>query len=83
MKVPNYHNALQTVLSAFLKRQVNVDFKLMEPGGTVDVPADHTLEKAASPRAPGSPKTRQEWQKDPVVRSTLEFFNGSIVDVRE
>ncbi len=83
MKVPNYHNALKTVLSAFLKRPVNVDFKLIEPGGDVDMPADHTLEKASGARAPGSPKTRQEWQKDPVVRSTLEFFNGSIVDVRE
>jgi DNA polymerase-3 subunit gamma/tau len=76
IKVPHYLKAIQGVLSTFLKRTVNVEFQLISSAGPVDVPADHVEEKTGA-------KSRQDWYKEPVVRKTLEFFNGSITDIRE
>ncbi|MEI8121568.1 MAG: DNA polymerase III subunit gamma/tau [bacterium] len=84
MKIPQYHKAVQGALGQFLKRTVNVEFKLIEARGQSDVPADHTVDQEGSPSgAKPRPKTRQEWQQVPVVNKTLEFFNGSIIDIRE
>ena len=84
MKIPQYHKAVQGVLGQFLKRTVNVEFKLIETQGQTDVPADHTIEREGSPAgAKVHSKTRQDWQQVPVVNKTLEFFNGSIIDIRE
>jgi hypothetical protein len=48
------------------------------------VPADHTVDKAGALKSsPTHSKTRQDWHQEPVVRKTLEFFNGSSVDIRE
>ncbi|MEI6563913.1 MAG: DNA polymerase III subunit gamma/tau [bacterium] len=82
MQSPRYVSAVQGVVSQFLKRQVNVEFQLIQTGDTPDMPADHTVE---TPKTVGgkSPKSRQDWYAEPVVRKTLEFFNGSIVDIRE
>ncbi len=77
--------AIHDVLLQVLKRPVSLDFQLIQGGGTADVPADHTAELAGGPaagRVKGA-KSKQEWQKDPVVRKALEIFNGGIVDVRE
>ncbi|MEI6165847.1 MAG: DNA polymerase III subunit gamma/tau [bacterium] len=76
IKVPHYLKAIQGVLTTFLKRPVNVEFQLISSAGPVDVPADHVEEKTGA-------KSRQDWYKEPVVRKTLEFFNGSITDIRE
>ena len=93
MKIPNYHKAVQAALVRFLKRPVNVEFKLLATDGQADVPADHTVDKTSAPKvsampsAPGAqsvhPKSRQDWHQEPVVRKALELFNGSIVDIRE
>ena len=90
IKAPHYLKAVQSVLGQFLKRPVNVDFQLIDTDGPADVPADHTVETmgrpkgaAAPAKAPGQPKTRQDWQQEPVVRKALELFNGSITDIRE
>ena len=89
MKIPQYHKAVQGVLGQYLKRTVNVDYCVIESDAPADVPADHTVENEARPGGgasakPGDrPKTRQDWHQEPVVRKTLEFFNGSIVDIRE
>lgn len=77
---PMYMRAVQSVMLQVLKRTVSVDLKLIHGDGHVDVPADHTAEKAG--RAKGV-KSKQEWTKDPVVRKALEIFNGGIVDIRE
>jgi hypothetical protein len=77
--------ALHDVLLQVLKRPVSLDFQLIQGGGTADVPADHTAESAGGSfagRGKGA-KSKQEWQKDPVVRKALEIFNGGIVDIRE
>jgi DNA polymerase-3 subunit gamma/tau len=81
IKIPTYHAAVHKIMVQFLKRPVNVECVLMTGEESADVPADHTVDKGAG-SAPHS-KTRQEWHQEPVVRKTLEFFNGSIVDIRE
>ena len=87
IKIPTYHAAVQKVMVQFLKRPVNVECVLMTGEGAADVPADHTVDKAGAPKssagAAAHSKTRQDWHQEPVVRKTLEFFNGSIVDIRE
>ena len=90
MRMPAHHRATQNVLAQILKRTVNVEYRLIESQGQADVPADHTADAAAAGvRGDGKAgarkgvKTRQDWLKDPVVRKTLEVFNGSIVDIRE
>ncbi len=87
MRMTAHHRAAQQVLSQILKRPVNVEYRLMEAQGQADVPADHTADGTGpglGKAAPGKgAKTRQDWLKDPVVRKTLETFNGSIVDIRE
>ena len=87
LKNPQFTKAVQGVLTQVLKRQVQVEFRLLDVDGKADVPADHTAEQAndKAGKAPGTrkPKTKQEWLGDPAVRKTLETFNGSIVDIRE
>lgn len=84
IKIPTYHAAVQKVMVQFLKRPVNVECVLMAGDGSADVPADHTVDKAGPLKSsPTHSKTRQDWHQEPVVRKTLEFFNGSIVDIRE
>ncbi len=82
IKAPHYMKALQGVLAQVLKRTVNVEFQLIVAEGPVDLPADHVVDQADAGQAKG-PKSRQDWYKEPVVRKTLEFFNGSITDIRE
>ena len=87
MQNPHYLRAVQSVLGQVLKRAVGTELRLIQNDGKpVDVPADHTAEKATDPQGGGGgrgPKPKQEWMKDPVVRKALEIFNGSIVDIRE
>jgi len=87
MQTPHFLRATQNVMTQALKRPVNVELRLIRPDGKrVDVPADHTVEKAETPplAAPGkTAKPKQDWMKDPVVRKALEIFNGTIVDIRE
>ena len=82
IKAPHYIKAIQGVLTNFLKRQVNVEFELITSEGPVDVPADHVAGTSGAVTGKG-PKSKQDWYKEPVVRKTLEFFNGSILDIRE
>jgi len=82
IQMPHYLKAIQGVLTQFLKRPVNVEFQLIASAGPVDVPSDHVAEKAGTGDGKGI-KSKQDWYKEPVVRKTLEFFNGSIVDIRE
>ena len=85
IKAPHHLKAVQTVIGQLLKRTVTVDLRLISGDNPGDVPADHTEEHPERAKSPGSrtARTRQDWQEEPVVRKTLEFFNGSIVDVRE
>ena len=85
MRLPAHHRATQQVLSQMLNRTVSVEYRAIESQGQADVPADHTADAAADGKTGEriGAKTRQDWLKDPVVRKTLEVFNGSIVDIRE
>ncbi|MEI8139809.1 MAG: DNA polymerase III subunit gamma/tau [bacterium] len=82
IQLPHYIKAIQGVLTTFLKRPVNVEFQLIATDASSDVPADHVADQAGTGEGKG-PKSKQDWYKEPVVRKTLEFFNGSIVDIRE
>jgi hypothetical protein len=83
MRMPTYQRAAQNALTQFLKRPVALEYRVIESSVPVDVPADHTVDQAAGGAPRQGARTRQQWQADPVVRKTLEFFNGSIVDIRE
>jgi DNA polymerase-3 subunit gamma/tau len=93
MKIPTYHAAVHKIMVQILKRPINVEFVLLGEGEAADLPADHTVDRVGTQNppagtAPGKggasqPKSRQDWHQEPVVRKTLEFFNGSIVDIRE
>ena len=90
MRLPAHQRVAQHVLSQILKRTVNVEYRAIESQGQADVPADHTADAAEGGPAANDKagvhkgaRTRQDWLKDPVVRKTLEIFNGSIVDIRE
>ena len=86
---PRNRQALQTVLSDVLGRQVQVEFSVLDakstlPGDMKIPPAKGATEGAAGGSAePASLQKRQEWVREPKVRMTLEAFGGDIVDVRE
>jgi DNA polymerase-3 subunit gamma/tau len=84
--------AVQQVLSEALNRRVVVQFfaadqPFAQPPRTE--PAPPAAAPAPLPPAPktrtkdGKRRTREEWMADPVVRKTLETFNGSIVEIRD
>ena len=91
---PRNRKAVQKVLGEVLRRDVSVEFSVMDAKSTL--PGDTKLENvtAAAPapahsatdpkgKAKAPYKTKQEWIGNPTVRKTLEMFNGDIVDVRE
>ena len=83
--------AIQKTLSEILKREVTVDFCVLDAMSTlpgdittgVDQNASKTRPDERSGGVTASLKTKQEWMKNPTVRKTLEMFNGDVVDVRE
>lgn len=90
---PRNRKAVQKVLGEVLRRDVSVDFCVLDAKSTL--PGDTKLENVtAAPPESASPsaepakakppcKTKQEWVSNPAVRKTLEMFNGDVVDVRE
>ena len=87
---PRNRNAIKQVLGEVLKRDVNVEFTVLDSRSTL--PGDIKLKQthpgteaapASQTKAALTAKTRLEWIKDPTVRKTLEMFNGDIIDVRE
>jgi DNA polymerase III subunit gamma/tau len=83
--------AIQKTIGEILKREITVDFCLLDATSTLpgDIKTDIS-ENASKTRAEersggvtASLKTKQEWMKNPTVRKTLEMFNGDVVDVRE
>jgi DNA polymerase-3 subunit gamma/tau len=93
---PRNIKAVQKVLSDCLERSLEVEFFVMDASSTLPgdtrFAADEEREEAEP--APGPPpekkkkprdpaRSKREWIRDPVVRKTLELFNGQIVDIRE
>lgn len=85
---PRNRNAIKHVLGEVLKRDVSIEFTVLDAKATL--PGDIKLKETHPGTAPASQtkagltaKTRLEWIKDPTVRKTLEMFNGDIIDVRE
>ncbi len=90
--VPRNRTAIQKTLGEVLRRDVKVDFCVLDAKSTVpgDIKVDSdavqpgsTQPGDAEPKHKAAAKTRQEWIKNPAVRKTLEMFDGDIVDVRE
>ena len=90
--VPRNVKAIQKTLGEVLKRDVSVQFMILDARSTVpgDIKMAGVDESAAADTAHGGSaekratlKTKQEWIKNPAVRKTLEMFNGDVVDVRE
>ena len=91
--------AIQKILGQMLGREVGVAFRVLQSGDGIprmsstnpatavpdEVEEEIVASSPASAAEEGTTKkrSRQEWMQDPAVRSTLEMFNGDIVDIRE
>jgi hypothetical protein len=88
---PRNLKAIQKVIGNFLDREVTVRFDVLDastvlPSDTVyeeTETADPDSGEPSETPGDGATRTRQEWLKDPVVRKTLDMFNGDIADIRE
>lgn len=89
--VPRNRKVLEKVLSRFLHRPLQVRFRILEEGETlpadIELPEGHTRPRQAGEEAESLPDealtAEQRWIRDPIVRMTLEAFNGEIIDIRE
>lgn len=89
--VPRNRKVLEKVLGRFLRRSIHVHFRILEAGETlpsdIHLPEGHTHHDAKDSTATDLPDealtAEQRWIRDPVVRLTLEAFNGEIIDIRE
>ncbi|MBP7830762.1 MAG: DNA polymerase III subunit gamma/tau [Kiritimatiellae bacterium] len=92
IEFPRNLKAVNKVVGEFLKREVTVEFRVLDAKSTV--PGDIKVQRIAEPppmpaaaEPEGKPRARsrstQEWVQNPAVKKTLELFNGDIVDVRE
>jgi len=83
--------AIEKVLGEVLKREVTVEFCVLEAGaplpGDIKTAGKTSASKTQPGEKPGSVtaslKEKQEWMKNPSVRKTLEMFNGDVTDVRK
>jgi DNA polymerase-3 subunit gamma/tau len=94
-QVPRGPRAVQRAVSDFLKKELTVDFIILDAKSTLpgdfkirneaDAESNPSKDSAPPTEHPKSngPKSRQEWINNPIVRKTLEMFNGGIVDIRE
>ncbi|MBN1321052.1 MAG: DNA polymerase III subunit gamma/tau [Thermoleophilia bacterium] len=89
---PRNRKAIQRAMSDILRRDVSVEFCVLDAKSTVpgDIKMADSARDTASgegepkkPPSPASRKTKQEWIQNPAVRKTLDMFDGDIVDVRE
>ena len=86
--LPRNRTALQRVFGRFLNRDISVHLKIMAKGetlpGDIMLPEGHTRDQESPDTLPPEALTaEQRWLRDPVVRKTVESFNGEIVDIRE
>lgn len=88
--VPRNRKVLEKVLGRFLHRPIRITFRVLEPGETMPtdliLPEGHTKTSRQHDDEEISPEAlsaEQRWIRDPVVRMTLEAFNGEIIDIRE
>ncbi len=83
--------AIEKTLGEVLKREVTVEFFVLDSRSTLPGDIKTAGKTSASKTQPGekpgsvtaSLKEKQEWMKNPTVRKTLEMFNGDITDVRK
>lgn len=83
--------AIEKTLGEVLKREVTVEFCVLDARATLPGDIKTAGKTSASKTQPGekpgsvtaSLKEKQEWMKNPTVRKTLEMFNGDVTDVRK
>ena len=73
--------AVTRTLTDFLGRSVRVQFELMEASSTL--PGDMKFPEGDIALDEKRSRTRDEWLREPLVRQTLEVFDGVISDIRE
>jgi len=90
ISVPRNRNALQKVLGRMLRHNVVVEFKIMDASDTLpgDIkirakPSALDQQEHVEDQDRQTQSAEQNWVTNPVVRKTLEEFNGEIVDIRE
>ncbi len=89
--VPRNRKVLEKVLGRFLRRPIRVHFRILEAGealpADIQLPEGHTHhddnDSASNDLSDEALTAEQRWIRDPVVRMTLEAFNGEIIDIRE
>jgi len=78
--------AVEHVLQSLLKRDVTVDFVAGTSEGVRAAMAEESPRpepKGEVDKAKGGKRSRRDWVDEPTVRTVLDTFKGSIVDVRE
>ncbi len=81
MSVPRGQKAVQHALSEILRQNVTVEMIVLDAKSTL--PGDIKMIDGSGAPTKAAPKTRQEWINNPVVKKTLEMFNGGLLDIRE
>ncbi|HOW98113.1 MAG TPA: DNA polymerase III subunit gamma/tau [Kiritimatiellia bacterium] len=91
IEYPRNLKAVNKVLGEVLRREVTVEFRVLDAKATV--PGDIKVREVAAPPGKTEPaaeeaqrprgRSAQEWVKNPAVKKTLELFSGDIVDIRE
>ncbi len=89
--------ALQRALKQYLGRMPSLSFRLMseqeraamaprpvaEPPAEEAPPVPAVQPPAETPQSSRSPAAMASWQQEPLVRDTLEIFQGTIIEVRD
>ena len=88
--LPRNRKALQKVLGRFLRRDVAVQFSVLESKealpGDIPLPEGHSRSEARPDQPPvdtAALTVEQRWIRESAVRMVLEEFNGEIIDIRE
>ncbi len=98
LKQARVQRALQIVLKQYLERMPSTKFRLMSeqeraamaprpvtepPGNDAPATAAPPPPETATPQSSRSPAAMAAWQEEPLVRDTLEIFQGTIIEVRD
>lgn len=83
IRVGRNPTAVRHVMSEVLDREIGVRFELLESSETL--PGDCKLLEDGRVEENGEirHRTRNEWLQDPLLRKTLDLFDGVISDIRK
>lgn len=83
IKLGRNPSAIMKVFGDFIGEPVRIEFQLLSASDTL--PGDNKFVSALDVEPGGTlgERSRQDWLQEPLVRKTLEAFDGVITDIRE